>query len=153
MNTGMSTNNESQKKTVDALNELLRGEISAVETFEQALGRLTDYDRVSELRDCLTSHQQRVSFLRSQIVGLGGQPSDGSGPWGAFAKLVQGGAKLFGPKAAIAALEEGEDHGLKSYKRQIDELEPSTRAAVEQNCYAEQRRTHDVVSALKDAMH
>jgi hypothetical protein len=39
-------------------------------------------------------------MLRSQILRLGGQCDDSSGAWGSFAKLVEGGAKLFGEKAA-----------------------------------------------------
>ena len=54
-------------------------------------------------------------MLRDAIVACGGTPAEGSGAWGTFAKVVEGGAKVFGEKAAVAALEEGEDHGLADY--------------------------------------
>ena len=39
-----------------------------------------------------------------------------SGAWGEWAKLVMGTAKLLGDKAALKALKEGEESGLKEYQ-------------------------------------
>ena len=46
----------------------------------------------------------------------GGKPDQGSGAWGAWAKTVEGAAKIFGNAAAVKALKEGEEHGVKSYE-------------------------------------
>ena len=135
--------------TVDALNSFLRGEISAVETYRQAIQKLGENPEASTLRECLRSHEQRVSLLEAEIQRRGGKPAQGSGPWGAFAKLLEGGAKLFGAKAAIAALEEGEDHGRDDYKRDAPKLEPDARAFVQQQLLPEQLRTHQAMSSLK----
>lgn len=135
--------------TVDTLNSFLRGEISAVETYRQAIDKLRDTPEASTLSQCLRSHEQRVSLLSSEIASRGGEPASGSGPWGAFAKLMEGGAKLFGEKAAIAALEEGEDHGRDDYKRDAPKLEPDARAFVQQQLLPEQLRTHQAMSSLK----
>lgn len=138
---------------VDTLNELLRGEISAVETYRQALEKLTNSPARAELEDCRRSHEQRVQKLREQVTRLGGRPDEASGAWGAFARLVEGSAKAFGEKAAIAALEEGEDHGLRLYRGDIDKLDPASRALVEQDVLPAQERTHRSLSTLKHAMH
>jgi hypothetical protein len=138
--------------TVDTLNSFLRGEISAVETYRQALDKLRDKPEESSLRDCLRSHEQRVSLLKNEIRLRGGEPAQGSGPWGTFVKLLEGGAKLFGAKAAIAALEEGEDHGRDDYKRDAPKLEPDARAFVQQQLVPEQLRTHQTMSMLKKRM-
>jgi demethoxyubiquinone hydroxylase (CLK1/Coq7/Cat5 family) len=135
--------------TVDALNSFLRGEISAVETYRQAIEKLRDRPEAITLNECLQSHQRRVSLLDSEIQRRGGKPAQGSGPWGTFAKLLEGGAKLFGVKAAIAALEEGEDHGRDDYKRDAPKLEPDARAFVQQELLPEQLRTHQAMSSLK----
>lgn len=101
------------KSSVDQLNSFLRGEMSAVETYQQAIDKLEPSSTSrDQLLVNLKSHQDRVMMLRDAITELGGTPAEGSGPWGAFAKVVEGGAKAFGDKAAVAALEEGEDHGL-----------------------------------------
>jgi uncharacterized protein (TIGR02284 family) len=135
---------------IDHLNSFLRGEISAVETYDQALKKLASNPSVAPtLRECQTSHQNRAQLLRTQIQSLGGRPADGSGMWGSFAKLVEGGAKTFGEKAAIGALEEGEDHGRNDYRRDLDDLSPPVRDFVQTRILPEQEHTHDAVSSLK----
>jgi hypothetical protein len=139
----------------DILNKFLRGELSAVETYRQALERLATSTCAAELGENKRSHEQRVEMLRNQVARMGGKPSESSGPWGGFARLVEGGAKIFGEKAAIAALEEGEDHGLKLYRNRsdIEKLDLSTRDFVERSLLPEQERTHRTASALKHSKH
>jgi hypothetical protein len=135
---------------VDHLNSFLRGEIAAVETYRMALEKLErgGIARV-ELESCLRSHEQRVTLLSDAIRQLGGQPADSSGAWGTFAKAVEGGAKAFGDKAAIAALEEGEDHGLADYRRDLDDLDAIARRLVEAQLLPKQIETHRTMSQLK----
>jgi hypothetical protein len=135
--------------TIDTLNSFLRGEISAVETYRQALEKLRNEPEASTLDDCLRSHDRRASLLKAEIRRRGGEPAEGSGAWGAFAKVIEGGAKAFGAKAAIAALEEGEDHGRDDYKRDVAKLDPDARSFVQQQLVPEQLRTHQVMSSLK----
>jgi uncharacterized protein (TIGR02284 family) len=143
------------KTNIDELNKLLRGELSAVETYQMALDKLDPASTArTELSSCMASHQQRVMMLRDAIVALGGTPVSSSGPWGAFAKAVEGTAKVFGDKAAIAALEEGEDHGLKDYKRELDDtdLDPQARRIVADQLLPAQQQTHFQLSSLKKRM-
>lgn len=141
------------KSSIDQLNSFLRGEISAVETYQLALEKI---DHISTARDellvNLKSHQDRVMMLQEAIQQLGGEPATGSGPWGTFAKTVERGAKTLGEKAAIAALEEGEDHGLKDYKSDIDKLDVEARSLVSEKLLPAQQQTHDRLSALKHRM-
>jgi hypothetical protein len=139
-----------EKSSIDKLNQFLRGEISAVETYRMALEKLepTSIAR-SEVEACMLSHQQRVTLLREAIVTAGGTPSESSGPWGVFAKVVEGGARMMGDKAAVAALEEGEDHGLKDYKSDVNDLDMSARSLITGRIAPEQQRTHDRMSSLK----
>jgi len=140
------------KTSVEQLDSYFRGELSAVETYRMALEKLdANSPARSELQSCMQSHQERVMLLREAILQLGGKPAEGSGPWGAFAKAVEGAARVFGDKAAIAALEEGEDHGLKDYKDGIDDdkLDMQARAIVTGQLLPEQQRTHARMSALK----
>ena len=141
-------------KNVETLNSLLRGEISAVETYDQAIEKLNDDAAVAQqLLQCRSSHEQRVMVLRSEVARRGGEPADGSGPWGSFAKLVEGGARAFGKKAAIAALEEGEDHGLRQYRDDLPKLDGSIRSTLEPQLMTEQEQTHSVISNLKHTLH
>lgn len=140
-------------KDVDTLNSFLRGEISAVETYRQALGRVSD-DRLRDaLKDCQHDHEHRVEQLRERIRKLGGEPAEGSGVWGTFAKLVQTGADMLGDKAAIVALEEGEDHGLHDYQRDVDQVHGEARRLVKMELLPAQKRTHERLSRLKRTLH
>lgn len=135
---------------VDQLNSFLRGELSAVETYDQCLEKLTDEPQLAKvLRDCRESHDRRAQLLRREIQRLGGEAAVSSGLWGGFAKLIEGGAKAFGKKAAIAALEEGEDHGRDDYQRDLNELGPDAVNLVRNKLLPEQLRTHEVLSNLK----
>ena len=138
--------------TIDSLNSFLRGEISAVETYRQAIEKLQGNVEATTLRECLRSHEQRVALLHVEIQRRGGDPAEGSGAWGAFAKALQGGAQLFGVKATVAALEEGEDHGRDDYRRDTAKLGPDARAFVQQQLIPEQLRTHQAMSTLKKRM-
>jgi hypothetical protein len=138
---------------VEKFESFLRGEMSAVETYDQALDKLgKDAAEAGILRAARASHQARVELLRNEIQRLGATPPEGSGVWGGFARLVEGGAKVFGAKAAIAALEEGEDHGRDDYLRELAELSAEARGLVESQLLPEQLRTHDAITGLKQRL-
>jgi hypothetical protein len=139
-----------KKSDVDQLNSFLKGEISAVETYRMALDKLDKTSTArAELEACLASHRERVTLLREAVTAAGGTPVESSGPWGAFAKAVEGSARIFGDKAAVYALEEGEDHGLKDYKSDLEDLEAQARTIVTGRLLPAQEQTHRRMSALK----
>ena len=105
-------------KTLDSL---LRGEMSAIETYRQAIDKLTGQPFLNDLHAFQRDHRDAADALWHHIERHGGKPSEGSGPWGAFAKLVEGTAKAFGATAALKALKEGEEHGLKEYQDALDD--------------------------------
>jgi demethoxyubiquinone hydroxylase (CLK1/Coq7/Cat5 family) len=119
------------KADVDALNSLLRGEISAVETYEQAIGKFKEpQDRnianvLTRLRD---EHTQTVNTLRDRVLAHGGTPSEGAGVWGVFANAVEGAAKLLGPQTALAALKQGELFGKEQYEKAAENADVSAEA-------------------------
>jgi uncharacterized protein (TIGR02284 family) len=108
-----------QECDTDTLNSLLRGEISAVETYQQAIEKFEGRPEVGDLRRIRDQHSEAASLLRERVVHYGGEPSESSSIWGAFAALVTGTAKLFGPGTAISALRRGEDHGIAVYEDAI----------------------------------
>jgi uncharacterized protein (TIGR02284 family) len=143
------TGEPTKSSTVERLNDLLRGELASVETYELALKSVRDAELTSSLRQIRDSHERRVTLLSAKVRELGGEPSESSGVWGAFARIVQRGADLLGHRAAIAALEEGEDQGKRRYSRDLDELEESMRTFVLTELAPEQRRTHDLAQSLQ----
>jgi hypothetical protein len=113
----------------DALNRCLRSELSAIETYRQALdrdrkeyGTSTDFQRLSEI---LRDHEDAASRLREAVRRVGGEPSSDSGAWGTWSKMIMGAAKLFGDRAALKSLKEGEESGLGDYDRFQRECRPA----------------------------
>jgi hypothetical protein len=136
------------EKDIEKLNDFLQNEIAAVETYSQCIEKSGQSTLVQPLVELQQSHSSRADLLKDRIVALGGKPAEGSGMWGGFAKLVEGGAKAFGEKAALSALEEGEDNGLKNYKTDISDLSDSTRQFVASMILPEQQRSHDTLSRM-----
>lgn len=151
MQTNQTTHTANAKDIISELNMLLRGEMSAVETYEQAIDKLRSNSQrgIPLLQQLMSSHRTRADLLTTEVRRMGGEPSESSGPWGAFAKLFEGAAELFGEKSAIAALEEGEDHGLKQYRDVVAKVDGTTRKWLEERIYPEQKRSHDALSQFK----
>lgn len=112
------TQNElaSNEVAVTKLNEALRGERAAVETYVQALEKVGTDPRADHLRTIRADHMEAVQELKDEIVRLGGKPDDTSGAWGTWAETVMGAAKIFGNTTAVRALREGEEHGEELFK-------------------------------------
>lgn len=108
---------------ISVLNSLLRGEIAATETYQQALAQVRDEPGTQDLWQLHDDHRQAANTLRRHIHYLGGQPDQDSGAWGAFAKAVEATAKVFGNDAALKALKEGEEYGVRQYERALAEEE------------------------------
>jgi uncharacterized protein (TIGR02284 family) len=135
---------------VGQLNSLLRGEISAKETYTQAIDKLAkegDPD-VEVLRQIAREHTGAVERLRDAVRRAGGTPDESSGAWGSFAKSVEGTAKAFGEKAALKALKEGEEHGLKDYQEALDDVDSSARQVIAGELIPAQQRHIQVLDSL-----
>jgi hypothetical protein len=104
----------------DALNALLRGEMSAVETYTQAMSKFDDETAIADLQKIRDEHSRAVRLLRDHVVGFGAHPVESPGAWDAFSAAVTGGAKAVGPAAALAALRQGEEHGINEYQSALE---------------------------------
>jgi hypothetical protein len=116
----------------EALADLLRGELAAVETYEQALEKIDGFPDGTRLREIHAEHVYAANALRGRLGQYTTDIPRSSGAWGAFAKAVEGVAKLFGNSAALRALEEGEQHGIKEYERAMekDYLPPDVKSLI-----------------------
>jgi hypothetical protein len=135
---------------MEKLQECFRSELSATETYQLALGRVTHVGLHRTLQEMLTSHARRQDLIADSILGLGGEPPTSSGVWGVFAKVFQAGADLLGDRPAIAALEEGEDRCLKLYTEGPDGCDRETRQLIDKHLLPAQQRTHDLCKTLRD---
>ncbi|HTQ80692.1 MAG TPA: DUF2383 domain-containing protein [Thermoanaerobaculia bacterium] len=139
---------------VETLNGLLRGEMSALETYRQAIEKLDNNNApgATQLHDLQRDHREAADALWRHISHHGEKPSESSGAWGAFAKAVTGTAKLFGNTAALKALKEGEEHGVKDYEAALkDEQLPEECKNLIRNQLLPKQRAHvTVIDRLMD---
>lgn len=135
--------NTKTRNDVKKLNEFLRNELAAVDTYAQCIDQAAGSPITLRLRELQQSHAARAGQLREQIRALGGEPVNGAGVWGSFARLMEGGAKMFSEKSALSILEEGEDKGLSEYREELDTLGEPTRSFVARALLPEQQRSHD----------
>jgi uncharacterized protein (TIGR02284 family) len=142
------------EKTTKMLNHLLRGEISAVETYRQALQKVGDVPGAQQLNMVHQDHTQAVTRLREHVMRYGGEPSQSSGAWGGFAKAVQGTANLFGDESSIKALKEGEEHGLKEYQEALSEeqLPSDLKTLIQQELLPKQQMHLSILDNLMDVV-
>src|SRR5688572_15364021 len=131
---------------ITRLNSFLRGELAAVEAYDQALSRIDDVQLEGPLRQARASHVRRADLIDQRIRVLRGKPAGSSGLWGGLARLVEAGAAAFGVRSAIAALEEGEHRGQKDYRVNLRGLSAATRTFVARTVLPEQLRTYELLS-------
>lgn len=108
--------NTSHEPCIKVCNSLLRGELSAVETYAQAIRKFEDSPAVLKLREIRNEHIASAQLLAENVTAMGGVPESDSGGWGVFAKAVQATANLFGADSAVESLQHGEEAGRSDYQ-------------------------------------
>lgn len=111
----MAQNSKPMMKN-DEVEEVIRGEISAAEAYEQVMESLKTDPESQRLQSFHEEHLKAVDYWKEQSVKENIYEEDGSGIWGTAVKGFVGVSKLFGSTSALAALREGEEYGLKLYK-------------------------------------
>lgn len=136
------------KHSIKQMNSFLRGEVSAVETYEKAIRQHPALEPL--LDNALASHEQRVNALRHHIREIGGEPDTGSGAWGSFAKAVQTMAGKIGEDEAVSQLQDGERHGSKDYDRHYDDLDGHCKRFMTENVIPQQEQTLAKIDQLAE---
>ncbi len=110
------------ERLTDSLTSLMRGEMTAVETYELAIDNLmaTAPEFARMLHRIRDDHAAAVEWFRSQIVLAEGEPPERSGPWGVFAQVLASAASLASAEAAAKVLLRGEQQGLVGYDGMLD---------------------------------
>jgi len=109
------------EKCIDVCNRLLRGERSAVETYNQAIDKFRGEPAAGPLSQLRDEHHDSVGVLEQNVRSMGGKPDDTAGAWGAVANTVQAAANLFGQNSAVEALESGEKSGKSDYESALED--------------------------------
>jgi hypothetical protein len=108
---------------IDVLNALLRGEVAAVETYDQVIPKFAGQPQAVELQRMRDEHEESAAVLRERVRHFGGDPVEGSGAWGKVAAAITGAAKIFGPASSLGALKQGEEYGIGQYESALRDPE------------------------------
>lgn len=103
------------------LDDLIRGEMAAVKTYDTALEKVKDEKEMAKLKKIREDHVSAVAKLKTFANKDVAEDTKTAGAWGSFASAYTGGAKLFGNDAALKALTQGEEHGINEYKEAIND--------------------------------
>jgi len=142
-------------QSVDTIDKLLKDELSATETYQQALDKFREEGKTTESNNLMSiyeDHEEAVSTLQAQIRQMGANPSESSGAWGSWAKIILGGANLMGKHAALKALQEGEKNGVEDYEEALQdpELPSDVRSLIETKLLPAQQSHIRVLDRLLD---
>lgn len=143
----------SHQECIDTCNSLLRGELSAVETYNQAIAKFHDASERRALELLRADHESSARILRQRLLEMNAEPATSSGAWGAFAKAVEGTATLLGKSPALAALEEGEKHGIDEYRDALEneDVMESIKANIRQDLLPSLERHLNTLAGLRAA--
>lgn len=149
-------------EAITQLNSFLRGEISAAETYRMAIDKVDKAEKngsadtyasnLGLLREMQEEHGRAAQAIRDRIRELGGEPSDSSGAWGAWAKFTQGTANLFGDASSLKSLKEGEEHGLKDYQEGVKDIDATSAELVRNQLIPAQMKHINILDQLISAV-
>lgn len=97
----------------DTMNELMQGEITAVETYVQALRKVSSSELRHELKRIQSGHVSAAAALRKQIPAETPEPS--GGVWDSWERLAQN-PRSTRDRAIVEALIEGEESLASAYE-------------------------------------
>ena len=104
---------------IDVCNDLLRGELSAIETYSDTMDRYSGEPEVMILKTIRREHIDSANRIRKNVKSMGGEPDLSSGARGGAAKAIQATANFFGEGSAIASLKQGEEIGKSMYEKAL----------------------------------
>ena len=110
---------------IKTIEKLLKDELSATETYQQALEKFKTTGgqfMTNSLTPIFGAHKAAVSSLEAQMTKQGGTPQKGTGAWGSWAKLILEGASLLGKQSTVKVLLEGEKSGEGDYEEALKDV-------------------------------
>ena len=142
--------NESPTAGTDVLNELLRSELSAVETYTHAIGLIEDPTAIAELQRIRDDHRRAERELRECVVERNGVPAGASGVWPAFAATAAAGAKAIGCASLLAPLRQCEEYAIVAFEGALnhEDLHPACHRLIGSDLLPAARRHVDELNRL-----
>lgn len=134
------------------LDDLVRGEISALKAYDQLLTDTKDEKQKAKLQMIRKDHEKALSKLSKYVAGKKDilEDTEDAGAWGGFAKTWVKGGQLMGNKTALNALKQGEEHGIKEYKEALedDSISPELKQMIKTEMLPSQEKHIDALKSF-----
>lgn len=134
------------------IEQILRGEISAVEAYEEVMKKVSTKPDIDRFLSFKEDHERAKNYWRGRASQQLTSPPETSGVWGSTVEGIVKSASLLGDKTALRALMAGEEHGMKEYKELLqsdDVSEADKRFIREELMPAQERHIASLKSLLK----
>jgi hypothetical protein len=102
------------------INEILRGEVSATEAYDQVYENFQSDVDAHKLISMKEEHERAIQYWTTEAIDEGKIPELESSLWGSMVEIFIGASKIIGDNTALAALKRGEEHGLDNYEKMLD---------------------------------
>mgnify|MGYP002411140049 CR=1 FL=1 len=138
----------SNQHHIDTLNELLKGELMAIDIYREAENMQGDEQVMVMLEQFAKDHEEHARILADRVRDLGGTPVTSTGMAGAMAGMSSKINALRGPSHLLQQVYDGEDKGVHAYEDRIDELDPQSQDLVNEIMSVD----HDHLKVFKERM-
>lgn len=135
-------------KNVAVLSSLLKGELSAVETYTKSLHQLRDSDIRLELTELRLAHARRARQLRRRLRQLGARATTDAEAF-EFPSVDN---SLLTDQTLLTLLWDGEQRASAAYQGALRSLDSSSSDLFVEEVLPEQEVTHSVVFTLRSAL-
>ncbi len=105
------------------INEILRGEISASEAYQNIMEYFKNDPESRRLEGFKMDHDEAITYWKKEARVTGKVPASDSSLWGSVVEAFLNVSHLFGDKASLIALKTGEEHGLEKYCEMLESKE------------------------------
>lgn len=141
-----------------SLNKLLNEELSAVETYKQALDNLDSVENeeaAAELRRIEEDHERVVTELRESLRAHGGVPEATPRLWIGLEAVSEIRREAYDVESMLQALKEGEQRGMKEYEDvlQDKDTDPICRQVVRERLIPRQQNHIAAIEQCLRTLH
>ncbi len=137
------------------IDEILRGEMSAKDAYEQVIAEVHSTQELEKLIQFKSEHEKAVIFWQNQARFNGSLPNIDPGIWGSVVDTFIGISKIAGEGPALMALKKGEEYGLNLYKKSLKSKKLSTnqKRYIREEFVPKQRRHIEIINAMIENNH
>jgi hypothetical protein len=133
----------------DRMGRLCAQELSAAQTYQQALTIAALSRHLGVLSRCYASHRGRAVALMERVVAFEGTASRSPGVWSPMKSILSTPVPIASERLVLGLLEQAEDEWLRNYQDELQNVSAADREFLSNRIVPAQEATHEAVGDLK----